>query len=266
MKYDRLQQIKKLLLQRRKVTNVELCDTFNVSIETIRRDLNQLEREGIINKVYGGAVLAEKNQLQEPIESWTVRMDENRNAKRAIARATAAMVPHDCTVYLDSGTSALEVAHFLKEKKNLTVVTNSPYIAIALGTCENLIVYNVGGLVNTDTLAAVGFLASEFISFFSHFDFAVVSSDGFVLGEGATDHVMESAMLKKSILEKAENILLAIDHTKFNQRAKCVTCQTERISALITDSGVAPDVLANLRLGGVNVVVADVEDEGGVLA
>ena len=257
MKYNRNNQIKKILLQRQKVTNTELCEMFNVSIETIRRDLNQLEREGIITKVYGGAVLAQKDQAQELVNSWTVRVDENRAAKHAIARTTSEMIPDDCTVFLDSGTSTLEIARFLKEKQNITVVTSSLYTAAELASSENLTVYCIGGLVNTKTLATAGFLALEFISFFSHFDFAVISSDGFVPDEGATDHVMETAILKKNILEKADKIILALDHTKFNQRAKCITCQTDRINTLVTDYGVSQEILEQLHLSGVHVVVAD---------
>ena len=234
---------------------------FNVSIETIRRDLDQLERDGIITKVYGGAVLAKKSEPHEPIDSWTVRVDENRELKSAIGRATAEMIPNNCTVFLDSGTSVLEVAHFLKGKENVTVVTGSLYIAAELATSENLYVYCVGGLVNAQTLATTGFLASEFIASFSHFDFAVISSDGFVPEDGAMDHLMETAILKKNILEKADKIILAIDHTKYNQRAKCITCKTDRINTLVTDSGISPDILALLRLSGVNVVVADPEPE-----
>lgn len=257
MKADRIKAIKELLLSNRKVLNTELCDRFKVSIETVRRDLKQLERQGIIRRVYGGAVLTENSAFPDTIDKWQVRSMENISEKRTIASQTAQLIPDNCTVLLDSGTSAFEIACLLKGRQNLTVITYSLRIATELGMCPNLTVYCVGGIIKVDALVTTGFLAAEFLSYFSHLDYAVISGDGFIPAVGTTEYAVEMAMLKRNIIPKADRVLLAIDHTKFGIAANCVTCETSKIHTVITDRDAPGDAVAYLRSMGVDVLVAD---------
>ncbi len=261
MRYDRIQQIKKLLLSKKRVLNSEICEMFNVSIETIRRDLDHLEKEGIIRKVYGGAVLVDDSLVPDSLEKWDVRYLENLEVKKTIASQTAALIPDNCTVLLDTGTSAFEVACQLKNRSSLTIVTNSLRIATELGMCRNLTVYCVGGIIKVDELVTSGFLASEFLSYFNHFDIAVLSADGFIPAEGTAEYSMEIAMLKKNMLDKSDKIILAIDHTKFGISANCITCPTGKINTVVTDKDTPQEAVAYLRKRGVNVIIADNVDD-----
>lgn len=260
MRHDRIQQIKKILLSKKKITNTEICKIFNVSIETVRRDLNSLEKEGVIKKVYGGAVLADDSLLPDAIERWDVRSLENLMGKRAIAKKVAELIPDNCTVMLDTGTTLFEVACQLKNHKNLTVITNSLRIAAELGMCENLTVYSVGGIVKVDTLVTLGFLASEFLSYFSHFDIAVISGDGFIPREGSMEYTTDMAMLKRGVLDKADKVIAAIDHTKIGVPANFINCPTRRIDIFVTDKNEPREDIAYLREQGVNVVIAGNEN------
>jgi len=147
LKNTRIQEMKKLFLNKKQLLNKELCDIFGVSIETVRRDLNILEQEGFIQKVYGGARLLENPSIPATIEAWDTRLKKNELFKKSIAERVATLIPDGCTVFLDTGTSVFEVLPLLQEKKNLTVLTNSLRIAMELGLCDSFSVYNIGGLV-----------------------------------------------------------------------------------------------------------------------
>ncbi|MBQ9393206.1 MAG: DeoR/GlpR transcriptional regulator [Oscillospiraceae bacterium] len=256
MKRDRIQEIKKVFLSKKRVTNTELCETFNVSIETVRRDLKLLEKEGFIHKVYGGARLAESTGVSPSIEAWNTRIDRNDLAKKTIAAAIADMIPNGCSVFLDTGTSVFEIVPFLKEKVNLTVLTNSIRVAQELGMCNNITVYFIGGIIKFDTLASTGFFATEFLSYFYHIDYAVFSCDGFLPGQGTTEFSFEVADVKKTVLEKVNHVIAAIDHTKIGIQGNCLCCPADKIGLVVVDSFIPPATLEALQKSGLNVVVA----------
>lgn len=256
MKADRLQDVKRLLLKKKKITNAELCETFGISIETVRRDLNILEKEGFLRKIYGGACLVEQRDLPISVESWNARIDKNELDKRNIAGTAAAMIPDGSTVFLDSGTSIFEVVPFLKGKSNLTILTNSLRVASELGMCDHITVYCVGGLIKTDTLSSTGFFASEILSYFYHIDYALISCDGLIPDKGTTEYSIELSMLKKSVLDKAKRILAVVDHTKFGISGSCLCCPVERIDMLITDEFAPQDALNVLHERSVQVTIA----------
>ncbi len=248
-----------MLLSKKKILNTEICDIFNVSIETVRRDLNYLEKEGIIKKIYGGAILADDSLMPDEIQKWDIRSGENLMAKRLIAKKAAELIPDNCTVMLDTGTTIFEVACQLKNKKNLTVITNSMRIAAELGMCQNITVYLVGGIVKVDVLVTLGFLASEFLSNFSYVDIAVISGDGFIPEEGTMEYSMDLAMLKRDILDKAGKVIAAIDHTKFGVPASFINCPTQKIDILVTDKNEPKSDIEYMRGQGVDVIIAEEE-------
>ena len=246
MKSDRLQEMRKLFLSRKKITNPELCEAFDISIETVRRDLNILEKEGFIRKVYGGACLAELQTEHTIVDKWNTRIDRNEAFKRSIAAAAAAQIPDGSTVFLDTGTTVYEIAPYLIDKKNLTVLTNSLRLASALGMHEHITVYCIGGLIKTDTLSSSGFFAAELLSYFCNIDYAVISCDGFLPEKGTTEYSIELSMLKKLVLEKAGHIIAAVDHGKFGISGSCLCCPADQIDVLVTDTFAPKDALSAL--------------------
>jgi len=259
LKGQRILEVKKLFLSRKQILNTELCEIFNVSIETVRRDLNILEKEGFIRKIYGGARVVESSHLPDSIEKWDIRIDKNELAKKCIAAETAKLIRDGCTVFLDSGTSTFEVASFLKERKNLTILTNSVRIAQELGMCSDLLVYFIGGLIKTDILASSGFFATEFLSYFYHIDCAVISCDGFIPDKGSMELSLELSVLKKSILEKADAVIVPVDHSKIGVSGNCLACSVSRIHTLVTDSLTPPQAIEAMRAAGIRVIVSPLE-------
>lgn len=244
------------LLNDKRVVAKDLAARFGVSIETIRRDLSELEQEGLARKVYGGAVLAEDREPTGEAEIWKVRMTENLTSKQLIAKQVADLIPAGATIYLDSGTTVHEVMLLLKERSDLTIVTRSLRNAAELGMCEGLTVYCIGGVVKVDTLVNTGFMATECLGYFSHIDMSILSGDGIIPHEGVVDYGMENYGFKRSLVERSDRVVVAIDHSKFGQTAHCITCPTDRIHTLVTDAAAPVDSVAALRSQGVNVLIA----------
>ncbi len=256
MKNDRIRQIMTILLKEKKVMAKDLAERFDVSLESIRRDLSQLELQGAVRKFYGGAALVEELLPDGEAEIFQVRLTERGAEKQAIARAAAALIRDGETVYLDSGTTAASLTPYLKERAGLTVITRSLRIAAQLGMCENLTVYCLGGAVKVDTLTNTGFMAQECLNFFSHIDIAVLSGDGLVPQQGVVDFGMENLAFKRSLVERSGRVAVVIDSSKFGRTAHCLTCPTKRITTLVTDGDVNSKAVETLRVQGVEVIVA----------
>ena len=257
MQNDRIRQIMTILLQEKKVIAKDLAAHFGVSLESIRRDLSQLEQQGAVRKFYGGAALVEELLPETEAEVFQVRLTEHGAEKQAIARAAAALIADGETVYLDSGTTAAALIPYLKERRGLTVITRSLRNAAQLGMCEDLTVYCLGGAVKVDTLINTGFMAQECLNFFSHIDTAILSGDGLVAQQGVVDFGMENLSFKRSLVERSARVAVVIDGSKFGRTAHCITCPAERIHTLVTDANAPQDSLAALRAQGVNVITAE---------
>lgn len=258
MKNDRIRQIMTILLQEKKVVAKDLAARFGVSLESIRRDLSQLERQGTVRKFYGGAALVEDLLPDGEAEVFQVRLTEHGAEKQAIAKAVSDLIRDGETIYLDSGTTAGALLPYLKEHCGLTIITRSLRNAAQLGMCEDLTVYCLGGAVKVDTLINTGFMAQECLNYFSHIDTAILSGDGLVPDQGVVDYGMENYSFKHSIVARSDRVVVAIDSSKLGHTAHCITCPTGHITTLVTDSTAPEEILAQLRDAGVEVIAATV--------
>lgn len=254
MKYNRLREMRELFLQQKKVSTLELCEHFNISSETARRDLNVLEEEGVIEKVYGGAILADNNATPEAMAEWNVRCKVSEHEKAGIARAAIDYVEDDSIIVLDSGTTIFRLAQLFHQKKNLTVLTNSLHTAMEVSASTSHMVYSIGGTVKKGEMIATGFLAVDFLDHFRKIDLALISADGFTVEEGISDHSVEMGNIKKIMVQKSERVIALVDHTKFGQEAFYNVCNTREIDLLITDRKAPAADLKALRKSGVQVV------------
>jgi len=154
MKYDRIQEIRRLLIRSRKVSTADLCARFSVSLETIRRDLNMLESEGMIRKVYGGAVLTDNSDLPQSMSARDSRRVVCDQEKRRIAAKAIDMIPDNAIIALDSGTTIFRLAQLLSQRRGLTVLTNSMDIAAEVTRHTPHLVYYIGGVIKRTELGA----------------------------------------------------------------------------------------------------------------
>lgn len=241
------------------ITTQEICEGIGISGETARRDLEKLEKEGHLRRVYGGATLINGRGIEPPIR---VRQGKNVAEKRAIGALAASLVREGETISLDIGTTTLEVARHLRHLHQLTVLTSSIPIATELVGRGRISVYLTGGLVREGELALSGPLAEEALKQF-FVDKVFIGAGGITVAEGITDYILPEAQVRRLMVERAKEVIVVADHSKFGHVAFTSVVPISRIDKLITDDGVDGEALAEFRDKGVEVLVARVSKPGG---
>ena len=220
----------KLQAERRVVVS-ELSQLYDVSEETIRRDLEKLVNEGVAIKSYGGAVINENANLEVP---FNIRKNYNVIGKQKIAEQIAAMVKDGESLMLDASSTAVYIAKALKEKKNLTVITNSIEIIVELMDMPEWKVLSTGGLSREGSFALVGPQTDKMLKSY-HVDKAVISCKGFDLESGITDSDELHANNKITMLGAAGKKILAVDKSKFDKTAFTAIGALDDITTVVTD-------------------------------
>lgn len=220
----------KLQAERRGVVS-ELSQLYDVSEETIRRDLEKLVNEGVAIKSYGGAVINENANLEVP---FNIRKNYNVIGKQKIAEQIAAMVKDGESLMLDASSTAVYIAKALKEKKNLTVITNSIEIIVELMDMPEWKVLSTGGLSREGSFALVGPQTDKMLKSY-HVDKAVISCKGFDLESGITDSDELHANNKITMLGAAGKKILAVDKSKFDKTAFTAIGALDDITTVVTD-------------------------------
>lgn len=228
---ERRNEILARLQEERKVVVSDLSQLYNVTEETIRRDLEKLENEGLAKKTYGGAVLNESFNIDLP---YTVRKKANVSGKQIIAEKVADMIEDGDHILLDASSTALFVAKRMKDKKNITVITNSLEILLELSDRTGWKILSTGGRLKEGGLALVGYQAERMISTF-HVDYAIFSCKGMDIEHGLTDANESDAQIKKMISKAAKKKILAVDHSKFDKISFTQVCDLSEIDMVVTD-------------------------------
>ncbi len=208
-----------------------LSKTFNVSEMTIRRDLEQLERDGEIVRVYGGARLNTKKSYETTIRE---RIDANRAEKMAIAKVAADLIEDGDVVAFDASTTALEVSKLIKFGKKLTVVTNNLSIAIELSEAPQITVVVLGGFMRSISLSLFGSITRKSLESM-YIDKAFFSSHALSFNEGLTEKAIEEGRAKQAMLEKTDRLFVMVDRSKLAKIAFYQICPAQRINVILTD-------------------------------
>ena len=229
---ERRREILARLTVEGKVIVSELARDFEVTEETIRRDLERLDKEGLVSKTYGGAVSKQNTSLDLP---YNVREGVNVIQKQKISDEIADMVHDGERIMLDSSSTALYVVKKLKNKKNLTIITNSVKILIELADKSDWTVLSTGGLLKNGALSLTGSSAEKMISTY-HVDTAICSCKGIDTDMGVTDSNEKDSLIKRAMFASAERRILALDAEKFDKKSFVRVCGFRDIDVLVTDS------------------------------
>ena len=245
----RLDKLRGILGQDRVVRVEELSDQLAVSSATVRRDLGELEKLGELRRVYGGAV-STGGRLDEPL--FDDKTGVAAAEKRRIAEAALEYVkPHD-TIYLDGGSTVLELARLLKERSNINIVTNSLRAAVELaGRGPRLIL--VGGELRRLAQTTVGPLTRHMIQEL-HVDRAFMGTIGLSLNEGLTTTDPAEAYTKELVMEHAREVILLADSSKAHKVSFTRAGRLDKVRVLITDRQIDPKLAQELRKRGMEVV------------
>ena len=219
-------------MQKGKVVVSELAEDYEVTEETIRRDLEKLESDGYVKKTYGGAVPKQNSALDLP---YNVRESVNVVQKQLIASKVCEMINDGDRVMMDSSSTALYVLKKLKDKKNLTVITNSVKILIELADKSDWKVLSTGGELKKSGLSLMGSSAEKMIGSY-HVDVAICSCRGLDMDFGVTDSNENDGQLKRAIFAAADRRILALDAEKFDHKAFIRVCGFRDVDVIVTDS------------------------------
>jgi DeoR/GlpR family transcriptional regulator of sugar metabolism len=229
---ERRNKILAILQRDSRVVVSDLSASFNVTEETIRRDLDKLEKEGFAKKTYGGAIINESLNVDLP---YTVRKKANVTNKQYIAEIISSMIEDGDHIMMDASSTAVYVAKHLKNKKNITIITNSIEILLELSEVAGWKVLSTGGTLREGSLSLVGYQAEKMITNY-HVDKAIISCKGIDLEKGITDSNEMDAHIKKLMFESANIKILAADNSKFNRISFTKIGDLSDMDIMITDS------------------------------
>lgn len=235
-----------------RVDVAELAVAFSVSLETVRRDLTALERSGVLRRVHGGAIPAERLR-HEP--ALAVRAGSRTADKQRIAQAALAELEGASTVLLDAGTTTAQLAELLPVGRDLTVVTNALPIALALSARSDLTVHLLGGRVRQRTLATVDHAALAGLADIS-VDVAFLGTNGVSVERGFTTPDPAEAAVKRAMVAAARRAVVLADSSKVGDDQFARFAGLDDVETLVMDNAVDPRVAADIEAAGPRVVLA----------
>lgn len=240
-----------LLHDQGEVSVAELSNVTGVSPMTIRRDLEDLERQGALRRVYGGAISLASRSFAEP---YALRINRHVEAKQRIGDAAAALLSERETVILDIGSTTLQVARALAKRRNLTVLTPSMHIAQVLVGSPGIQLMLTGGIVVPGELSLVGDAAEQT---FSHlrFDTFVMGVGGIEAEAGVTEHSLEDARVKRAALATVRRCIVVADSSKLGRVTFARICHLDQVHIVVTDNGATQEDVTALESAHVEVVV-----------
>lgn len=251
---ERQQAMAQLVTERGRVSVNDIADRFDVTTETVRRDLSALERLGLVRRVHGGAVPASALAV---IEAGLGERDQsNTEAKDRIADAAVDLLPpNGATVLLDAGSTTSRLARRLPHDLRLSVVTHAVPVAARLAGAANVDLHLLPGRVRATTQAAVGadtVVAIERL----RADVAFVGTNGLSVGHGLSTPDRDEAATKRAMVAAARRVVCLADSSKVGTEASVRFAELAEVDVVVTDDGITTADRKALENAGVEVVVA----------
>lgn len=234
-----------------RVSIPELSTLLGVSQVTVRRDLQRLEREGYVVKTYGGAVSTDRVAFEF---SFQKKLQRNVAEKERIGRYAAGLVEEGEAVFLDNGTTTLQIAYNLRTRHNIKVVTNSLCVVYALEPAEGIELILLGGIVRRGWNDLYGPLTEKAIAEL-HVDKAFVGADGVSSEAGFTAADLRTARPTELVVRSAKKVIAVADHTKVGRVAFVRFASLEDVDMLITSRGIGEEEIRELEQEGLKVIV-----------
>lgn len=251
---ERQQSMARLVAERRRVSVAALADEYAVTTETVRRDLSQLERLGLVRRVHGGVVPAD---ALASVESGLGERDRtNTDLKDLVAKAALALLPPDgSTVLLDAGSTTVRLAAAIPHDRRLVAFTHSVPVAARLAALPAVELHLLPGRVRSTTQAAVGPDTVAALDLLRA-DVAFLGTNALSLGHGLSTPDADEAATKRAIVGAARRTVVVSDSSKVGRESTIRFAALDEIDVLVTDAGVDAADRRALEKAGVEVVVA----------
>lgn len=236
---ERHRRILAMLEANQQISAGDLAQVLGVSRETLRRDLVDLERDGKVDRVHGGAVLRQ-SEGEAPFEK---RRTAQTRAKRDIARKAAGLLVPGCSIFVDAGTTTSMFAQALAKLSDITVITNSFDIAVTIqGARSRIELILLGGRVMSDVPATFGELCLSEIRQFN-VDTAFIAPVAVDAAQGAFSYDLHEAEIARAMIGQARETVLLVDNTKLAQTSRVQICKTDAIDLIVTDRSARAETL-----------------------
>jgi DeoR/GlpR family transcriptional regulator of sugar metabolism len=250
---ERLQKIEAYVKQKKICYFQELCDAFQVSKATIRRDLQLLVQRNRLNMVRGGASDISVGTSVEP--PYAVKKNVNHEEKVRIAQKACSLIRSGETVILDSGSTILEIAGQIESMSEITVATNDLLVAGRLAGAGDVNLTVIGGGVRKGYYTTLGYFAQYALEHINA-DKAFIGVDAISISKGCMITNTEEVSVKKLIMKAAREKIVVCDHSKFESIAFINLCAVSDVDMIITGREIDPDILEEFRNAGINIVLA----------
>jgi DeoR family fructose operon transcriptional repressor len=229
-----------------------LARELDVTPETVRRDLSALERHGLVRRVHGGAIPVERLGFEPGLADREGLLSVE---KELIAKAALDELPDGGSIILDAGTTTVRLAEMLPTDRELTVVTHALPVATVLATRPGITLHLVGGTVRGRTLAAVGSWALRDLADIQA-DVVFLGTNGLTVEHGLTTPDLAEAAVKRALVAAARRVVVLADHTKIGRADFAYVAPLSDVDTVITDTGVAPELVEEIEAAGPRVVRA----------
>ncbi|MFF3023187.1 DeoR/GlpR family DNA-binding transcription regulator [Gottfriedia sp. NPDC057948] len=233
---ERKNEILKELNKKGKVKVIDLVEQFNVSEETIRRDLMILEEKGLLKKVYGGAI---KTVYQNEEPPFMQRTTVNQEAKVKIGKKAMDQISNGDVIAIDVGTTMLEFAQCIENKKDITILTNSLPVSSLLTESLNQNKFTgqillLGGIVDPKQQSMSGSITEQLLSQFN-VDKAFISAGGVSAQNGVSNYHFHETLVSRKMVEVSKQVILLTDYSKIGVDTFCKVCSLEKVDAIVCD-------------------------------
>jgi len=254
---QRYKEIVRLLEKEGSVKTSVLCNILSTSRETVRRDLESLEKRGMLKRIHGGAIKietpGENNAVYTPFNQ---RKTEHSLYKEEVALEASKYISEGQAIALDSGTTSLELARVIKQRfHSLTVVTNSLTIANELADAPGITLISTGGIYNSEEQAFLSDMATLILSHIN-IDILFLTTCGISLERGITYQRIDDIIIQSKFMEASDKTIVITDSSKLGVNSLVKMCGIDQVSMVITDAHAPAEFIQTLKEAGIEVVIS----------
>ncbi len=231
MKYDRQAEMISYIRERKTVRNDELMKKFDISVQTLRRDISKFKELDLIRKVYGGVVYNDRQESVRNVASFSARDSSMSEEKERVGKLAAKLVGDGDVIFVDSGTTAYRILHYLSETKNVTVISHCLDVMEIIRKMHNLTGVCVGGVLQHDMGSFI--VDSSFYPY--NYSKAFISTVGLSIDKNLTNTNLPEGALKAQTIKQSGAVYVVADHTKFGVIAYNQFANFSGIDGVVTD-------------------------------
>jgi DeoR family transcriptional regulator of aga operon len=248
---ERQDELRRFIQQHNRATVNEIAEHFSVSVATVRRDIEALAERGEIQRFHGGAMALRQAPPELPALQREIEQSEE---KKRIGRAAATLIKDRETVFISSGTTALEVARNLRSHHNLTVITNSLLVVNEL-IGSNIEVVGLGGVLRHTEMSMIGHITEQALAGV-HAHKIILGIRALDIERGLTNDYLPETVTDRAILGLGGDVIVVADHTKCGYVSTVSLAPITAVNILVTDTKTPPEFVKELQTKGIEVIIA----------